>query len=441
MQTPSIPGLTNLGAPASPGKTQNSSSSEPRFEQMLERQISQREASKPAEAPKPENRRQEAKAPVNSANSPNKNAAPNATLKSANSANAKQNQSATAASNAKTDKISEANSNTNTNELAKTESVDVKDSAAAATETDKKSSDATDTALDASAAIMALVANAGIIANQVGAATDRTAVAASTTDAAAKTLADAPRTAGNGTALDLAAKANDRNLDAFAANAVATETGPSQAGKTIGANADVFSAALQTANKSVQSEATQAAQIDLVDTGINTTQIAPQIQQATLDIAVPAGPHPGNLLAPRVGNENWNQALSQRMVWMVAGAEQSASLTLNPPDLGPMQVVLRVSNGQADASFFAAQPEVRQALEAALPKLREMLGDAGVSLGQTSVSAGQPQQQQASDQRSGNANKVGGATLNAAATTADNTSNGNSATRIIGGNGLVDTFA
>lgn len=440
MQTPSIPGLTNLGAPASPNKTPGSNGTEPRFEQMLERQISQREAGKPAEAPKPENRRQESKAPINSANSPNKNAAlnaaPNATLKSANNANAKQSQSATAsaASNTKTDKSSEANSDTNTNELAKTESVDVKDNAAA-TETEKKPNDATDTALDASAAIMALVANAGIIANLVSAATDRTAAAASTTDA------DAPRAAGNATALDLAAKANDRNLEAFAAKAIATETGSAQAGKTASTDADIFSVALQTAGKSVQSEAMQAARIDLTDTGINTTQIAPQIQQAALDIAAPAGPHPGNILAPRVGNENWNQALSQRMVWMVAGAEQSASLTLNPPDLGPMQVVLRVSNGQADASFFAAQPEVRQALEAAMPRLREMLGDAGVSLGQTSVSAGQPQQQQASDQRTGNPNKVGSATLDTAGTAADNTSIANSATRLIGGNGMVDTFA
>ena len=98
-------------------------------------------------------------------------------------------------------------------------------------------------------------------------------------------------------------------------------------------------------------------------------------------------------LAPRVGTPAWDQALGQKVVWMVAGEQQSASLTLNPPDLGPLQVVLNVNNSQANATFIAAQPEVRQALEAALPKLRDMLGEAGIQLGQASVNSGTPNQQ------------------------------------------------
>jgi flagellar hook-length control protein FliK len=97
-------------------------------------------------------------------------------------------------------------------------------------------------------------------------------------------------------------------------------------------------------------------------------------------------------LAPTVGSTAWSQALGDKVVWMAAGAQQTASLTLNPPNLGPLQVVLNVSNDQATASFFAAQPEVRQALEAALPKLREMMNEAGIQLGHTSVSAETPQQ-------------------------------------------------
>jgi flagellar hook-length control protein FliK len=56
--------------------------------------------------------------------------------------------------------------------------------------------------------------------------------------------------------------------------------------------------------------------------------------------------------------------------------------------------VLNVTNDQATASFFSAQPEVRQALEAALPKLREMLNESGIQLGQATVSAEQQQNQQ-----------------------------------------------
>ena len=109
-----------------------------------------------------------------------------------------------------------------------------------------------------------------------------------------------------------------------------------------------------------------------------------------------------NKLAPQVGSPDWSQALGQKVVWMAQGAQQTATLTLNPPDLGPMQVTLNVANNQATANFTAHQPEVRHALEAAMPRLREMLNDAGIQLGQSNVSAGTQNQQNAfSEQRQG----------------------------------------
>jgi flagellar hook-length control protein FliK len=97
-------------------------------------------------------------------------------------------------------------------------------------------------------------------------------------------------------------------------------------------------------------------------------------------------------LTPAVGTPAWDQALGQKIVWMAQGGEQSATLTMNPPDLGPMQVVLSVSNNQATVDFMSAQPEVREALESALPRLREMMSESGVQLGQANVSAGSQQQ-------------------------------------------------
>ena len=106
-----------------------------------------------------------------------------------------------------------------------------------------------------------------------------------------------------------------------------------------------------------------------------------------------------NRLAPSVGTTAWGQALGEKVVWMAAGAQQTASLTLNPPNLGPLQIVLNISNDQATASFFSAQPEVRQALEAAFPRLREMMNEAGIELGQATVSADTPQQNDTSDRQ------------------------------------------
>jgi len=117
----------------------------------------------------------------------------------------------------------------------------------------------------------------------------------------------------------------------------------------------------------------------------------PAITAATTAAAAPEMAKvvaPATTLYSRVGTPAWDQQLGQKVIFMAAGGEQSATMELNPPDLGPLQVVLSVSKDQATAAFTSAAPEVRQALEAALPKLREMMGEAGIQLGNATVSAG-----------------------------------------------------
>ncbi len=92
-------------------------------------------------------------------------------------------------------------------------------------------------------------------------------------------------------------------------------------------------------------------------------------------------------IGPRVGSKMWDQAIGQKVIWMVAGGEQSAELSLNPPDLGPLQVVLSISDNFVDASFVSSHLDVREAIEAAAPKLREMMDNAGISLSGFSVSS------------------------------------------------------
>jgi flagellar hook-length control protein FliK len=73
---------------------------------------------------------------------------------------------------------------------------------------------------------------------------------------------------------------------------------------------------------------------------------------------------------------------------MIGEQRHTASLRLDPPELGPLQVVLTINNDQANAAFFATEPEVRRAIEAAMPRLREMLDAAGIQLGDATVGAG-----------------------------------------------------
>lgn len=91
-------------------------------------------------------------------------------------------------------------------------------------------------------------------------------------------------------------------------------------------------------------------------------------------------------LEPRLGTGSWDNALGQRVLWMVSHQHQIAELNLNPADLGPLQVVLSVNSDQASAAFVSQNPEVRQALEAALPRLKEMMAESGINLGNATVS-------------------------------------------------------
>ncbi len=167
-----------------------------------------------------------------------------------------------------------------------------------------------------------------------------------------------------------------------------------------------------------------------------------QAQAAKLEAMANPAAVPGDRIPARVGTQAWDNQVSQRIVYMV-GKEQAATLTLNPPDLGPVQVVLNVSNEGASVAFSSNQQEVRQALENALPRLREMMSESGIALGNATVDAGMPDGRQA-QQDGERRNNGGGGVGNGAGTVAANDEGAaRPATRTValGDNGLVDTFA
>lgn len=139
-----------------------------------------------------------------------------------------------------------------------------------------------------------------------------------------------------------------------------------------------------------------------------------------------------------VTNEKWGDEFNQKITWLSTQKEQSAELHLNPPQLGPMDVVLKVSGDQATAMFSSPHAAVREAIEQALPKLREMMADSGIMLGNATVNDQAPRNRQNdSESRSGNSRQgING--ISDAATTGNA---GMRASPISRHNGIVDTFA
>ena len=91
----------------------------------------------------------------------------------------------------------------------------------------------------------------------------------------------------------------------------------------------------------------------------------------------------------------WGEEFNQKITWLATQHGQSAALHLNPPQLGPLDVVLKVNGDQATALFISPHAAVREAVEQALPRLREMLAENGIMLGNTTVSDQAPKEQQA----------------------------------------------
>jgi len=162
-------------------------------------------------------------------------------------------------------------------------------------------------------------------------------------------------------------------------------------------------------------------------------------QATALQTAQAAGSAPTDRLSARVGTPAWDNQVGQKVIWMVGGEDQSATLELNPPDLGPVQVVLNVSNDLASVTFSAQQLEVRQALENALPRLREMMSESGIALGNATVNAGAEGRQGQDGQGSGGSGRGRGGNGGGDSDVAEVTPRAR--TRVIGGAGAVDTFA
>ncbi|MBJ7309179.1 flagellar hook-length control protein FliK, partial [Rugamonas sp. CCM 8940] len=219
--------------------------------------------------------------------------------------------------------------------------------------------------------------------------------AAEPSDAPGTTLADAARATAPEAGADSINKIETKAQPADNAALQATQGRPQAEAAPLGLPA----------GREARAETLTAAREGAAPAELHATQ-APAAAAAQ-EIAKAATALPADKLSGRVGSPVWDQQLGQKIIFMAAGGEQSASLSLNPPDLGPLQVVLSVSNDQASAAFTSAQPEVRQALEAAMPKLREMMSEAGITLGNATVSADTSGQQQGFQQQAASAQNGG----------------------------------
>lgn len=82
----------------------------------------------------------------------------------------------------------------------------------------------------------------------------------------------------------------------------------------------------------------------------------------------------------------WADAIQDRVLMLAGRNIQSAEIRLNPVELGPLQVRISIDDNSVSVAFSAAHAVTREALEMALPRLKEALSENGMSLAEASVS-------------------------------------------------------
>lgn len=100
---------------------------------------------------------------------------------------------------------------------------------------------------------------------------------------------------------------------------------------------------------------------------------------------------------PQLNSAAWSRVVSSRVVWMAREGVQQAELRLNPANLGSVDVRLNINNDQASVTFLAQNAATREALEQAMPRLRESLAENGLSLTHSEVGQQDHSDQPASD--------------------------------------------
>ncbi len=152
------------------------------------------------------------------------------------------------------------------------------------------------------------------------------------------------------------------------------------------------------------------------------TGFAAAVQQASDVIPVP------------VRDTAWAEQIGERVLMMAGKQTTSAEIRLTPAELGPLRVQVSVDDGAANVTFQAQHAVTREAIEQALPRLRELFAESGLTLGQASVGE-QGVAEGKRDERSTSAQSAQGDAVEA-----DEAGEADEARRVMTSDNLVDTF-
>lgn len=152
-------------------------------------------------------------------------------------------------------------------------------------------------------------------------------------------------------------------------------------------------------SEQINSQLLQADKSNLLNQGLMLNTTAPGQNNLTGlgSVTHPAG-LPLNMSAlevkPGVGKPGWSQAFNNQIMVMAGNGVQQAKIKLNPLHLGPVEVNIKLTKEVAVINLASAHISTRDAIDGAIPRLKEMLNENGFSQVDVNVSHQDKQAQQ-----------------------------------------------
>lgn len=140
-----------------------------------------------------------------------------------------------------------------------------------------------------------------------------------------------------------------------------------------------FNQTLETVRRQEQADVTNRAQAK--------TPVLTEAEQQILDKRV------------NINHASASSELNEKIAIMAGKELQTATIRLDPSEMGSMNIKLSMQNDQATVVIHAQNAQSRELLEQQLPRLREMLQQQGIALGDTQVQADSGSQQQSAFQQ------------------------------------------
>ena len=119
------------------------------------------------------------------------------------------------------------------------------------------------------------------------------------------------------------------------------------------------------------------------------TQTTTQTQAQSKSVSV----DPGVMQAINIIKSDAAKMLQERVSALLNINNKEAEIRLDPPEMGSMQIRIRSDAEQAQINFVVQNQQAKEALEQSMPRLREMLAQQGIELGESSIQQGSPEQQ------------------------------------------------